>query len=91
MLYLKNDELREIEEILVLEGGQQVYNFHVEEWLAMRLAKGGYWYIMRRAAEVFTTSARITNCAIIHFPRQRYIMRRKQRKQRLWLELIKRL
>ena len=31
VLYLKNGELREIEEIQVLDGGQQVYNFHVEE------------------------------------------------------------
>ena len=40
VLYLKNGELREIEEILVLEGGQQVYNFHVEELASYAVGEG---------------------------------------------------
>ena len=40
VLYLKNGESREIGEIQVLEGGQQVYNFHVEELANYAVGEG---------------------------------------------------
>ena len=40
VLYLKNGELRKIEEIQVFDGGQQVYNFHVEELASYAVGDG---------------------------------------------------
>ena len=48
VLYLKNGELPEIEQILVLEGGQQVYNFHVEELASYAVGAG--WVLVHNGS-----------------------------------------
>ena len=48
VLYLKNGELPEIKEILVLEGGQQVYNFHVEELASYAVGEG--WVLVHNSS-----------------------------------------
>ena len=49
VLYLKNGELPEIKEILVLEGGQQVYNFQVEELATFGV--GARWVLVHNSSD----------------------------------------